>query len=369
MIPPDRELEQRIASRLLDVLIRAGLILALTVLCYRVFAPFLGLMVGALVLAVMIYPLHQFVARRIGDRQGLAATLLVAIGIVLIAIPSVPLISSLGKLLPHLVDDIQSNALTIPAPRAYVQQWPLVGERLFAMWTMAHSDLPALVHNMQPQIGHIAKAALRFAGGLSVDLLLFFGSLIIAGIIMAFGEAGARGCYRIAIRIVGPVRGPQLIALSTSTIRAVAIGVIGVALIQSILVGIALVVASVPWAGVLALIVFVLGVAQVPAGLVILPSIAYLWMSGHYSIGESIGYSVLLALTGLVDNVLKPFLLGRGVDAPMPIILIGALGGLASNGIVGLFLGATLLALGYKLFMGWVAQDPDADAGGRREPG
>ncbi len=359
MYQPDRELEQRIASRLLDVLIRAGLILALTVLCYRVFAPFLGLMIGALILAVMIYPLHISVARRIGGRQGLAATLLVVSGIVLIAVPAVPLIRSLSDRVPQLIADVGSDTLSIPAPGPNVREWPIVGERLYGLWSMAHSDLPALVRSMQPQIGDFTKSALRFVGGLGIDLMQFFGSFIVAGIILAFGEAGSRGGHAIARRIVGPERGPQLIALSTATIRAVAVGVIGIAFIQATLIGIALLIAGVPWAGALALVVLVLGVAQVPAALVIMPCIAYLWMGGDYSIGESIGYTVLLGICSSADNVLKPLLLGRGVDAPMPIILIGALGGLASAGFLGLFLGPTLLALGYNLFMGWVDHDLD----------
>jgi predicted PurR-regulated permease PerM len=225
---------------------------------------------------------------------------------------------------------------------------------------MAHSDLSSLLQRIQPQIGDFTKSALRMVGGLGVDLVQFFISFAVAAIIMAFGDAGIRGANAIVRRIVGPVRGAQLIALTTATIRAVAIGVIGIAFIQATLIGIALLVAGVPWAGVLALVVLVLGVAQVPAALVILPCIAYLWMGGDYSVGESIGYTILLALCGSADNVLKPLLLGRGVDAPMPVILIGALGGLANSGFMGLFLGATLLALGYKLFMGWVEYDPDA---------
>lgn len=363
MNPGDRELEQRIANRLLDVLIRAGLILALVVLCYKVFAPFLGLMVGALVLAVMLYPLQQWIARKIGGRQGLAATLVTVAGIVLIAIPAVPLIDSLGHLIPQLVTEIRDNKLVIPEPSASVGQWPLVGSRVYATWSMAHSDLPALIQNLQPQIGNLAKSALRFAGTLGIDLMQFFLSFLIAGIIMAFGESGARSCRAIAQRIVGPDRGVQLLVLSVSTIRAVAVGVIGIAFIQASLIGVALLIAGVPWPGVLALVVLVLGVAQVPAALVILPCIGYLWLSGHYTVGESIGFTLLLALAGSADNILKPLLLGRGVDAPMPIILLGALGGLASSGILGLFLGATLLALGYRLFMGWVARDPDATAG------
>lgn len=363
MPQPDRELERRIANRLLDVLIRAGLILALAVLCYRVFAPFLGLMIGALMIAVMLYPLHRFIARKIGGRQGLAATLLVTAGIVLIAIPAVPLIGSLGDRVPTLIDDMRGNAISIPEPRAGIRSWPLVGERIYGLWSQAYTDLPALVASVQPQIGEFTKNALRVVGGLGVDLLQFFASFIVAGIIMAFGVEGERGGHSIASRIVGPERGPQLMALSTATIRAVAVGVIGIAFIQATLVGVALFVAGVPWAGVLALVVLVLGVAQVPAALVILPCVAYLWLGGDYSVGESIGYTVLLLVAGSADNVLKPLLLGRGVDAPMPVILIGALGGLANNGFLGMFLGATLLALGYKLFMGWVEHDVDGDAG------
>ena len=142
-----------------------------------------------------------------------------------------------------------------------------------------------------------------------------------------------------------------------ATIRAVAQGVIGIAFIRpSRWPGI---VAGVPLAGVLAVVVLVLGIAQVPALIVTLPAIAYLWMSGGYGTGEAVLYSVVLFVAGMADNVLKPLMLGRGVDAPMPVILLGALGGMAAGGILGLFVGAVLLALGYQIFMGWVAANPD----------
>jgi len=116
----------------------------------------------------------------------------------------------------------------------------------------------------------------------------------------------------------------------------------------------------VPWAGVLAAIVLVLGIAQVPAVIVTLPAIAYIWSSGTYSTGAAILYTVLLLVAGMADNVLKPLMLGRGVDAPMPVILLGALGGMAAGGILGMFVGATLLALGYQILMGWAAPNPVA---------
>lgn len=351
---PDQELEQRLASPWLDVLIRGGLILAMAMLCYRVFSPFLHLMVWALILAVTLYPLHQFLASKMGGKQGLAATLLVITGIVLIVAPTAILMSSLADSVRQLVSDVQNNTLKIPAPRPGVEQWPVVGKQIHDVWSKLHADLPSMVQSMQPKIGELAKTALGFVASVGGGLLQFLASFIIAGIIMAFGQSGSRTSQAIFERIIGPDRGREFARLSTATIRAVAQGVIGVAFIQAILCGLALLVAGVPWAGVLALIVLVLSLAQVPALIVTLPAIVYIWSSGNYSNVAAIAYTVVLFVSGLADNVLKPLMLGKGVDAPMPVILLGALGGMATAGILGMFVGATLLALGYQLFMGWV---------------
>ena len=356
-------LASRAASPLLDVLIRAGLIVAMVLLCYRVFAPFLTLMVWALILAVTLYPIHQFLANRIGGRQGLAATLLVVFGIALIVTPTALLVSSLGDSVHQLVHDVQENTLKIPAPRSGVKDWPVVGQELHDVWMKAYTDLPALVQSMQPKIGELAKTALSFVASIGGGLLQFLAAFIVAGILMAFGQSGGRGSRAISARIAGSARGSELVKLSTATIRAVAQGVIGVAFIQAIIVGLALLVAGVPWAGALAAIMLVLGIAQVPALIVTLPAIIYIWSSGDYSNAAAITYTVILFLSGMADNVLKPLMLGRGVDAPMPVILLGALGGMATAGILGMFVGATLLALGYQIFMGWVAANPDAGQG------
>jgi predicted PurR-regulated permease PerM len=357
---PDQELEQRLPSLVLDVLIRAGLIIAMAMLCYQVLSPFLTLMVWALILAVALYPLHQFLASKMGGKQGLATTLLVVIGIVLIGAPTAMLMSSLGDSVQQLVHDVHNNALKIPAPRPGVEQWPVVGKRIHDVWSKAYADLPALVQSMQPKVGELAKTALGFVAAIGGGLLQFLASFIIAGIIMAFGQSGSRGSRAIFERIIGHARGSELAELSTATIRAVAQGVIGVAFIQAIIVGLALLLAGVPWAGVLAVIVLVLGIAQVPALIVTLPVIVYIWWSGDYSNVAAIAYTVVLFLSGMADNVLKPLMLGRGVDAPMPVILLGALGGMATAGILGMFVGATLLTLGYQIFMGWVAANPHA---------
>ena len=358
---PDAELEERLASRLTDVLVRVGLVLALALLCYRIFSPFLTLMIWALILAVALYPLHRTLALRIGGRQGLAATLMVILGVALIVVPSSVLMSSLGDSVHRFIQNVQSNSLQIPAPSDAVANLPIVGPRLHAVWSQAHADLPALVQSMQPQLGDIAKSVLGFVAGIGVGLLQFLAAFIIAGIIMAFGEAGDRANLAIFQRIVGRERGAELAKLSTATIRAVAQGVIGVAFIQAIIVGIVLLVAGVPWAGVLALVVLVLGIAQVPALIVTLPAIAYIWWIGTYGTAAAVAWTVLLAVAGMADNVLKPLMLGRGVKAPMVVILLGALGGMAAAGILGMFVGATLLTLGYQIFMGWVSDNPGAE--------
>jgi predicted PurR-regulated permease PerM len=355
MNPADPEFEDRIASRFLDVLIRAGVILAMVALCYQVFSPFLTLMAWALILAVTLYPLQQSAAARIGGRQGLASTLLVVLGIVLIVAPTAVLMSSLGDSVQRLIAAVQANSLAIPPPPTSVANWPVVGDRVHAAWSLAHSDLPALVQSLQPKISDLATAALRFVASIGGSLLQLVASFIIAGIIMAFGDSGGRSSQAIFARLAGEDRGPALVTLSVATIRAVALGVVGVAFIQAIIVGLCLLVAGVPWAGALALVVLVLGIAQVPAVIVTLPAIAYIWLSGTYETVPAIAYTVLLFVAGMVDNVLKPLLLGRGVEAPMPIILLGALGGMATAGILGMFVGATLFALGYQIFMGWVA--------------
>jgi predicted PurR-regulated permease PerM len=359
----DPGLEDRMASRLMDVLIRAGLILAMVWLCFRVFSPFLNLMIWALILAVTLYPMQVWLAARLGGRQGLAATLIVLLGAMVAVVPTAALMNSLGDSVQGLIKGIQDNTLVVPPPREGVENWPLVGEKLHAFWTRAHTDLPALVQSMQPKVGNLAKAALGFVASIGGGLLQFLGSLIVAGIMMAFGESGARGVRSIFEKIIANGRGGEFADLSTATIRAVAKGVLGVAFIQAMIVGVCLLVAGVPWAGVLAVFVLVLGIAQVPAVIVTLPAIAWIWSSAGYGTGKAVLYTVLLLVSGMADNVLKPLMLGRGVEAPMPVILIGALGGMAAAGILGMFVGATLLALGYQIFMGWVATGPNAAEG------
>ncbi|MGZ8914479.1 MAG: AI-2E family transporter [Methylobacter sp.] len=356
----DADLEKRLSDRLMDIFIRAGLILAMVILCYEVVSPFLALMVWALILAITLYPAHQKLANKMGGKQGRAATVIVLVGILLIVTPTTLLVSSIGDSVHHLINGVRDNTLQIPAPSQTVAEWPVVGKKLYGAWSKAHADLPSYVQSMQPKIGDLSKKALGMVASIGGSLAMFLFSFIIAGIMMAFGESGAQSMRAIFDRIAGTERGGELTTLSTATIRAVALGILGVASIQAIIIGLLLIIAGVPLAGGLSLIVLVLGIAQVPAIIVTLPVIGYIWSSGDYTTVAAISYTVLLFIGGMSDNVLKPLLLGRGVDAPMPVILLGALGGMATSGIQGMFVGAALLALGYQIFMQWVAANPDS---------
>ena len=358
--PSYEEIEGRAASRLLDVLIRAALVGVLVVLCYRIFAPFLPLMAWAVVLAVTLYPLQRWLTDRLGGRKGLAATILVLLCCALIIAPSAVLMNSFGSSVHGFILAVQNDTLEIPAPRERVLSIPIVGEKLHGLWSQAHTDLPAFIQSLQPKIGELARKALAVVAGIGIGLLKFVAAFIIAGVLMAYGESGSGASRKIFSRVLDAERGPRFAALATATIRAVAQGVIGIAFIQAMLVGLCLLLAGIPWAGVLAAITLVLSIAQIPALIVILPVIGYIWSSGDYGTGAAIGYSVLLLLAGLADNILKPIMLGRGVDAPMPVVLLGALGGMATAGILGMFVGATLLTIGYQIFMAWVA-GPQAD--------
>lgn len=351
--------EQLGQRQLLDVLINAGLLAILAFVCYRILSPFLTMLLWAVVLAVTLYPLHQLLADRLGGRQGRAAVVLFSLGLVLIGVPMLLLGISLAESIAGLAKGMDVKTLAIPPPPAKIMQWPLVGEKLFELWTLSATNLPALMQKLWPHINGPLKAALGLFGSSITGTVMFLFAFVIAGVIATYGREGAVSARRISRRLMGPERGDRFAALSTATIRTVATGVIGVAFIQAALMGLILGIAGIPFAGALAVAAMVLGIAQVPLVVVALPVIAYIWLGGGYATLPAVIYTVLLLASGLVDNVLKPLLLGRGVDAPMPVILLGALGGMVAGGLLGMFLGAVMLALGYQIFMAWVAmQDP-----------
>src|SRR5215472_3842140 len=172
---PSPETKSPVSSNLLDVMIRGVLILALAVLCYQVFSPFLSLMAWSIILAVTMYPLHQWLARAVGRKQWLASTILVIIASLLIIIPTTLLLNSFADSVRNFIGAVQNNTLEIPAPPEGVARWPIAGRAVYDTWSKAHSDLPKFVHSMQPKIGVLAHKALAMVASIGGGLLLFIG--------------------------------------------------------------------------------------------------------------------------------------------------------------------------------------------------
>ncbi|CAM3844019.1 AI-2E family transporter [Pseudomonas wadenswilerensis] len=349
------------ARELLDVLIRAGLIAVLVLFCFDIFKPFLNLMLWAVILAITLYPLSQRLGGWLGGRPRWAAVVLVIIGLACLIGPLSLLGASVADTVQQGITGFEDQRIEIPPPPANVRDWPLIGAPLYGIWAHASSDLSWAATQVAPHLKGLSKTLLTQLAGIGSGILMFLVALVVAGLIMAKGATGQRAAVAIATRVAGPQRGEQLAALCTATIRAVAQGVVGIAFIQMLLVGVALVIMGVPAAGVLALLVLLLGITQLPVLLITLPVAIYVLAHDGVS-ASTVIFVIWILLAGLADNVLKPMLLGRGVAVPMPVVLIGALGGMLTNGIIGLFIGPVVLAVGYELFMSWVAQPLAVDS-------
>lgn len=354
--------EKTLTRTLLDVFIRAGLIAVLVLFCFEIFSPFRDLMLWALILAITLYPLQARLKGPMGQKDGRIATLIILVAIAILVLPIYFLGTSIADSVEHAMEMVKGDNFHIPPPDPSIASWPVVGQPLSDLWLQASTNLPDLTAKYVPQIKHVSLGLLGKLAGVGMGFLTFIFALIIAGIFMAHGESGSRAAVKIASRVSGPARGPNIAALCTATIRAVALGVVGIAFIQMLLVGLGFVFKGIPGAGLLALAVLLLGIMQLPVTLITLPVIAFVFATEGANTA-TIVFSIYVFVAGLVDNVLKPLLLGRGVDVPMPVILIGALGGMVTSGIIGLFIGPVVLAVGYQLFWQWVQDRPPEEGG------
>ncbi|MCU7940471.1 MAG: AI-2E family transporter [gamma proteobacterium symbiont of Bathyaustriella thionipta] len=352
------QIREMIKKDLTDILIRMSLVGFLVFMSMKVFSPFMGLMLWALILAVTLFPLHQQLANKLGGKQGRAATIFVLSGIMFLGVPTVMLSSSMVDFIQQTHINYQSDSISIKEPPPSVAKWPVVGKKVYEVWAQAAKNLPDLLKKIRPQLEAFAKGALEFATGMAGGLFQFLFSMIIAGIMLAYGKSGSESMLKIINRVAGHKKGKTLHKLSTATIRSVAMGVVGVSTIQALLFGIGFIFIDLPGAAIFALVILVFGIAQLPAIIFTIPTVAFIWWSGDSTL-SNVFFTVYFILTGFVDNVLKPIFLGRGVDAPMPVVLLCALGGMISAGLLGLSIGAIFLSLAYVIFMAWVDDDSD----------
>lgn len=355
---PDREPWSR---TLIDVLMHFALVALLAYASFRVFQPFLGLMLWAIILAVTFHPLHLRLRSRLGRGDGVTATLLVVLTIAVLAVPLWLVGASLLDSALAAAKGLEKGQLHVPAPKASVADWPVIGEKLHATWSAVANDPHLLVEKLGPRFREGGLKVLGAVAGVASALLLFVAAMAVAGIFMAWGAETIAATQRVAAWLVGRERGPELVSLCASTIRAVAQGVVGIAFIQALLVGVAFVLLPVPAAGLLTIVVLMLGIMQVPATIVTIPVIVWVLASQGMST-MNIVFAIYVFIAGLADNVLKPLLLGRGVAVPMPVILIGAIGGMIVDGLIGLFIGPIVLGVAYQLFWRWIDLHADEPA-------
>ena len=348
-------LDKKFLANAMASFLQIGAVVLLLIWCYQIVSPFIAMIVWAAIISIAIYPMYQSLTQRLGGRHKLAATLLVLLGIAIIVVPTWMLAESTIDSLRNVSAELEDGTASIPPPSDSVAEWPVIGERVHKVWSAAAANLEATLNQFRPQLEALGKRALSFAGHTIGSVFLFIFAVIIAGV-MCTGAAGAKKASNdIANSLVGSERGVQLTDLSILTIRSVAKGILGIALIQAIFAAIGLVVAGVPAAGLWAGAVLVLAIVQLPP-LIVLGPIA-IW---YFSVAEPFPATIFLvyaAIVSISDTFLKPLFLGRGVETPMLVILIGAIGGAVAMGIVGLFIGAVILALGYELLIAWMAPD------------
>ena len=342
-------------ARTLDAAIRISLLALVVMWCFNIVSPFIQPVLWAVICAVALYPLFLKLQSMLGGREKMAATLITLVALAILITPSVMLSESLIESSKTLTEEIKAGTLTIPPPSEKVKDWPLIGKKLDKAWSLASTNLSEALNKFRPQLEAGGKKLLSVAAGVGVGVLQFVISIIIAGALLVYARSGGKSIETIAGRILGEKGGREFVGISCATIRSVAQGVLGIALIQAILAGIGMMVMGVPYAGLWALLVLLVAVIQLPPWLVLGPIIVYV-----FSVAATVPAVIFMIWSlavSLCDMFLKPLLLGRGLDTPMLVILLGAIGGMILSGIIGLFIGAVVLAVAYELFMLWLAQN------------
>lgn len=342
-------MQRDLVRTILEVLVIAALVVA----SLWFISPFLPSIVWATMIVVATWPMFLRLQAHLGGRRGLAVT---AMTLAILLVLFVPLSLAITALVQN-ADTVVAFARRIaqeglPPPPKSVETMPLVGEYLARAWRgVLDLGLGDLWRRVAPYVGEVAKWIAARAGGLGLVAVHFVLTAVIAAILYAHGEAAAQTARRFATRLAGQA-GEGSIVLAAQAIRAVAIGIVVTALIQSVIGGVGLLVAGVPHVTVLAALMFMFCIAQLGPGFVLFPVVAWMYWQGEH------GWATFLLVwsVGVVfmDNLLRPILIRRGADLPLLLIFAGVIGGLLAMGLLGLFVGPVVLAVTYRLAEAWI---------------
>ena len=342
--------DESYVGRALEVSVHVGLLVLLAAACLFILRPFVPLVAWGIIIAIAAYPVYMKVQRLVGGRSRLAAILCTLALLALLIIPLVLLTGSLVDGIQSVTARIRGGTPIIPPPPDRVETWPLVGVPLKRAWDLASTNLSAVVQRFAPQIKALIPQLLTASAGIGLAALQWILSIILAGVLLGNSTSGAKAARLLANRLFGD-RGPEFEQLAGSTIRSITTGIIGVAFIQAAFAGVGFLVAGLPAAGLWAVIFLVAAVLQLGV-VVLVPAVIYMFAIA--STTKAVIFLIWCIIVGLMDNVLEPLLLGRGAAVPMAVVFLGAIGGFVAMGIIGLFVGAIVLSVGYKLFVAWI---------------
>jgi predicted PurR-regulated permease PerM len=339
-----------VTQRAVDVFVHIGLITLLAAACFVILRPFIPLLAWGIIVAVAVYPGYRKLKDLFGGRGGLAAIACTLLLLALLIVPVALLTGTLIEGVQAATAAFKNGTLTIPPPPPRVGTWPLIGVPLTNLWNQASSNLNAVLRTFAPQIKTIVQGLLSASAGIGLTVLQFVLSILVAGVLLAYGRPASGVARSITNRLFGE-RGPEFEELASSTIRSVTTGILGVAFIQSIFAGAGFLMVGLPGAGLWAAAFLFAAALQVGA-IVLIPPVIYVFAVASST--KAVMFLIWCVFVGLMDNVLKPLLLGRAAAVPMVVVFLGVIGGFMAMGIIGLFVGAIVLSVGYKLLLAWL---------------
>jgi len=333
-----------------EIFIHLGFLFVLVAACFLILRPFLPLVAWGIIIAIAVYPGYRKLQTFLGGKRVLAAVVCTVLLLAVLIVPVALLAGTLVDGIQTITTRLKEGTQIIPPPPPGVERWPIVGTRVKDIWSLASVNLSAALRTFLPQIRAVVPSVLSASAGIGMAALQLALSILIAGVLLGNAKSASQMAFTLANRLFGQ-KGPEFAQLAESTIRSVTAGIIGVALIQSVFAGIGFLAFGLPGAGLWAAIFLVAAIFQVGAVLLI-PAVIYMFAIA--STTKAVGFLIWCGIVGLMDNLLKPLLLGRGLAVPIAVVFLGAIGGFLAIGIMGLFIGAIVLSVGYKLFLGWV---------------
>lgn len=349
------KLANKFVLKSIESYVKTALIFLIIFVCFLIFKPFLIPFAWGVIIAVALYPFHLKLTKLLGGKASLSSTIITLVFLILIIVPSGFFVQSLFENVKELAGAFKGGTLDIQAPPEKVATWPIIGKPIYEAWNLFDKNITYAISEYKPQIEAAGTKLFDMFKGFTGSIFTFIFSIIIAGIFLAKSDSGYPRIYRIFRKLAGDKKGTEMANNSKKTISSVVTGVLGTAVIQTLIIAIAFFVFKVPLAAVLTLVVLFFAIAQIPVILIILPVIIYMFSTVGGA--SSVIFAVWVFIGGLSDNFLKPMLLGRGLDIPMLAILIGAIGGMLFMGIIGLFIGAIIMALGYQILQIWLNEE------------